>query len=124
MAFIPALLKWLGLERGPAQVGLRPHRVLELDRGYDAAYESCLAGIDTVLGATVYVDDRKTGFIEAGFGLVNSERLRISLEPLDTAHTRVRIEAFYPATVKPPAASLSVDALANALQPLQNNDSR
>jgi hypothetical protein len=115
MAFIPALLKWLGLERGPARVGLRPHRVLELDCG-DAAYENCLACIDTVLGATVYSNDRKTGFIEAGFGLVNSERLRISLEPINAVHTRVRIEAFYPATVKPPATSLVVDALADALQ--------
>ena len=64
------LTRWLGLERPGARVGLRPHRDVELPLDFAAAYARCRAAIDAVLGATVFVDDEKTGFIEAGFGLV------------------------------------------------------
>ncbi|HTA40138.1 MAG TPA: hypothetical protein VK760_13725 [Candidatus Acidoferrales bacterium] len=109
------LTRWLGLERPGARVGLRPHRDLELALDYAAAYARCRAAIETVLGATVFVDDEKTGFIEAGFGLVNSERLRCTVSRIDDAHTAIRVEAFFPAGVDVPATSRNVEALAAAL---------
>jgi hypothetical protein len=109
------LTRWLGLERPGARVGLRPHRDLELALDYAAAYARCRAAIDAVLGATILVDDEKTGFIEAGFGLVNSERLRCTLTQMDSGHTALRIEAFFPAGVDVPATSRNVDALAAAI---------
>ena len=109
------LTRWLGFERPGARVGLRPHRDVELPLDFGAAHARCRAAIDTVLGATVFVDDEKTGFIEAGFGLVNSERLRCTLSPIDAGHTAIRIEAFLPAGVDVPATSRNVDALADAL---------
>jgi hypothetical protein len=110
------LTRWLGLERAGARVGLRPHRDLEVALDYAAAYARCRAAIDAVLGATILVDDEKTGFIEAGFGLVNSERVRCRLSQLGAGHTAIRIEAFFPAGVDVPESSRNVDALAAALE--------
>jgi len=109
------LTRWLGLERPGARVGLRPHRDLELALDYAVAYARCRTAIETVLGATVFTDDEKTGFLEAGFGLVNSERLRCTVSRIDDERTAVRIEAFFPAGVDVPATSRNVDALAAAL---------
>jgi hypothetical protein len=110
------LTRWLGLERPGARVGLRPHRDVEVALDYATAYARCRAAIDAVLGATVFVDDEKTGFLEAGFGLVNSERLRCSVSRIDDARTAIRIEAFFPAGVDVPETSRNVDAMANALE--------
>jgi hypothetical protein len=109
------LTRWLGLEGPGARVGLRPHRDIQVALDSAAAYARCRAAIDAVLGATVFLDDEKTGFIEAGFGLVNSERLRCTLSHIDAGHTAIRIEAFFPAGVDVPATSRNVDALASAL---------
>jgi hypothetical protein len=109
------LTRWLGFERPGARVGLRPYRDVELSLDFAAAYARCRTAIDAVLGATVFAGDEKTGFIEAGFGLVNSERLRCTLSPIDAGHTAIRIEAFFPAGVDVPASSRNVDALADAL---------
>ncbi len=109
------LTRWLGLEHPGARVGLRPHRDVDLPLDFAAAFARCRAAIDGVLGATIFVDDEKTGFIEAGFGLVNSERLRCTLSRIDAGHTSIRIEAFFPAGVDVPATSRNVDALADAL---------
>ena len=109
------LTRWLGLERPGARGGLRPHRDVELSLDFAAAYARCRTSIDTVLGATILVDDEKTGFIEAGFGLVNSERLRCTLSRIEAGRTSIRIEAFFPAGVDVPETSRNVDALADAL---------
>ena len=109
------LTRWLGFERPGARVGLRPHRDVELPLDVATAYARCRAALDSVLGASILVDDEKTGFIEAGFGLVNSERLRCTLSRIDAGHTAIRIEAFFPAGVDVPASSRNVDALADAL---------
>lgn len=111
-----SLLKWLGLRKPAAAVGLRPHRDVELPVDYDAAYARVLSAIELTLGANVTVDDRRRGFIEAAFGLVNSERVRCTFERLDTACTRVRVEAFFPAGAIVPSHSRAVDALADALE--------
>lgn len=109
-------LQFLGLERGPARVGLRPRRDVELALGADAAYERVLDAMERVLGANVYVNDRASAVIEAGFGLVNNERVRASIEARGTAASLVRVEALFRAGVEIPETSRAVDALASALQ--------
>lgn len=108
-------LKWLKPDTS-SRIGLRPHRVVELPVDYQNAYSRVLEAIEVTLGANVYVDDRKGGFIEAGFGLVNNERVRVSLERESESMTRVRVEAHFPAGAKIPEKSGAVDALANTLE--------
>ena len=79
----------------------------------DEARARCLKAIADVAGANVQRDSGET--IEAGFGIVNSERLTLRFEPIDPTHTRLRIEAFYPARLAPPPRSMAVDALTKAL---------
>ncbi len=107
--------KWLKPDTS-SRIGLRPHRVVELGVDYDAAYNRVLQAIEVTLGANVYVDDRKGRYIEAGFGLVNKERVRVTFENESPATTRVRVEAYFPAGAKVPEKSAAVDALANALE--------
>jgi hypothetical protein len=109
------LTKWLGLERPGARVGLRPHKEVELEVDYPTAYAKCKAAIETVLGATVITDDERGALLEAGFGLVNSERLRCTFWKVEDTKTGIRVEAFFPAGVDIPEKSRNVDALAEAL---------
>lgn len=112
MAF---LMKWLGFGKPAPAVGLRPHRDVELSLDYDSAYDRVLSAIELTLGANISIDDRRTGFIEAAFGLVNNERVRSTLERVDASRTRVRIEAFFPAGATVQSHSRAVDALADSL---------
>ena len=109
------LMKWLGLGKAAPAIGLRPHRDVELPLGYEAAYARVLSAIELTLGANVTIDDRRAGFLEAAFGLVNNERVRCSFERVDAACTRVRIEAFFPAGASVQTRSRAVDALADTL---------
>lgn len=109
---IKSLLKWLGLETPGSRVSLRPQRVVHLAFPLRIAYDRCLEAIVVALGANVYIDDRAGGMIEAGFGLVNNERVRCTFEPMDEGHTSLRIEAFFPAGAVIPERSRAVDALA------------
>ncbi|HVA34262.1 MAG TPA: hypothetical protein VNG31_08950 [Candidatus Baltobacteraceae bacterium] len=111
MSFIA---RWLKIGTTP-KVGLRPHRDLELALDYDAAYDRVLEAIELVLGATVAIDDRRGGLLEAAFGLVNSERVRCTLQRLDAQRTAVRIEALFAAGVEVPESSRAVDALSDSL---------
>ena len=113
---IKYILNWLGLEKPVAKVGLRPHRSVELPLPFDAAYSRVLEAIELVLGANVSIDDRRGRLIEAGFGLVNNERVRCSFDILAPDCTGVLIEAVFPAGVTIPEQSRAVDALANALE--------
>ena len=108
-------LKWLKPDT-TSRIGLRPHKDVELPLGCDAAYSRVLEAIEVTLGANVYVDDRKGRMIEAGFGLVNNERVRVMFEPVTDTQTRVRIEAFFQAGAKIPDRSGAVDALAHTLE--------
>ena len=108
-------LKWLKPGTS-SRIGLRPHRVVELPLTYEDAYHRVLEAIEVTLGANVYIDDRKGRYIEAGFGLVNNERVRVTFENESDAKTQVRIEAYFPAGAKVPDKSAAVDALANALE--------
>ena len=110
------LLKWLRGEEKVTHVGLRPRRDVELPLAFDAAYDRCLEAIELTLGANVMVEDRKSGFIEAAFGLVNNERVRCTLERSSNERTIVRIEAIFPAGSTPPQHSRAVDAMAFALE--------
>jgi len=109
------LLKWLRTET-TAKIGLRPHRDVTLELAYDAAYTRVLETIDAVLGANVTIDDRRGGTIEAGFGLINSERVRVNLERVSETSTLARVEAFYTAGATIPDRSSAVEALADALE--------
>jgi hypothetical protein len=109
------LLKWLRPET-TAKVGLRPHRNVTLALDYEAAYSRVMAVIDETLGANITIDDRRGGLIEAGFGLINSERVRVNLERQNETSTLARIEAFYAAGATIPDKSGAVEALANALE--------
>jgi hypothetical protein len=108
-------LKWLKPDTS-SRIGLRPHRVVELPVDYETAYSRVLEAIEVTLGANVYIDDRKGRFIEAGFGLVNNERVRVTFENESESPTRVRVEAYFQAGAKIPEKSAAVDALANALE--------
>jgi hypothetical protein len=113
MSFIA---RWLNLTKDRKQVGLRPHRDVEVAAGYDAAYDRVLRGVELALGAYLAIDDRRGGLIEAAFGLVNSERVRCTLQRTDDSHTAVRIEAFFPAGASVHDRSRAVDALADHLE--------
>ncbi len=116
MSFFREVLESLGLrKRAAPQIGLRAHRDVTVPLGVDAARERVLDALVKTLGANVYADDRITHTIEAGFGLVNAERVQISLASEGTTQTRVQIEALYRAGVERPPQSRNVDALADAL---------
>jgi hypothetical protein len=116
VSFFHELLVSLGLrKRAALQVGLRAHRDVSLSLGLEAAHERVLDALVKTLGANVYVDDRVAHVIEAGFGLVNAERVSITLVSEDAAHTLVQIEAHYRAGLERPSNSRNVDVLADAL---------
>ncbi len=117
MSFFRELLESLGLrKRAAPQIGLRPHHDVVVPLGIDAAHDRVLDAFVGTLGANVYLDDRSAHVIEAGFGLVNAERVRASLESDDASQTIVHIEAQYRAGLERPPSSKNVDALANALR--------
>jgi hypothetical protein len=95
---------------------MRPHRNVEVPLGYDEAYSRVLEALDVTLGANISIDDRKGRLIEAGFGLLRSERIRVSFDTLEERRTNVRIEAFYLAGTEIKERSAAVDALADALE--------
>ncbi len=113
---IRAILKWLGHEPLRDRVGLRPHRLVELDLGISEAYALCLDAVTAVLGANVLHDDRAQGTIDIGFGLIDAERLHVTCEAAGDAHARIRIEARYPAGAAPRLSSTAVDRLAEFLE--------
>ena len=110
MSFIA---RWLNLTRDRRPVGLRPHREIELDAGYDDARARVLQGIEVALGA--YVAANRDAVVEAAFGLVNNERVRCTLERSGETQTRVRIEAYFPAGSAVREHSRAVEVLADYL---------
>lgn len=108
-------MTWLGWRREPVRVGLRPRRDVRVALSYEDAYARVLDLIERVLGANVYADDRGGGTIEAAFGLVRNERIRVTFERAGDRETHIRIEGLFPAGVEIPMHSRAVDALADAL---------
>lgn len=116
MSFFRELLVSLGLRKRTApQIRLRAHRDVIVPLDIDAAHARVLDALVKTLGANVYADDRVAHTIEAGFGLVNAERVQVGLASEGAAQTRVQIEALYRAGVERPSQSRNVDALADAL---------
>jgi len=110
------LMKWLGLGKRSSHVGLRPHREVDVAQPFDVAYDRVMHAMESVLGAHIYRDDRAARTIDAGFGLVNNERVRVSFLIVDAMHTRILIEAMFPVGSAIPERSRAVDALADALE--------
>ena len=108
------LMRWLRVER-PAGVALHPVRTIELPLSYDDAFSRCIAGVEHTLGGIMRESDRERGRIEATFGLVNSERLTVTLERIDEFATRATIESRRNLSAEQANTSPYVDALAEAL---------
>lgn len=113
MSFI---FKWLRPER-PSGVALHPVRIVELAEPLEAAYARCAEGIERVLGGVIRETDERHTRIDATFGLVNSERITVTLEPMDGAHTRVTIESRRVLSAEPARTSQYVGELAKFLAP-------
>jgi hypothetical protein len=109
------LFKWLRVERPPG-VALHPTRTIELDVPPSAAFERSVLGIENTLGGVVRDSDRDRGTIEATFGLIDSERLSVAIEPLERNRSRVVIESRRGAMAQQPSGSQYVDALADYLR--------
>jgi hypothetical protein len=95
-------------------VNVRSHRELTLPVDVQTARGRARRAIEEVLGANVYAEE--AGWIDAGFGLVNQERITVSFEAVTHVQTRVVIEARYPAALSRPERSRAVEALADALE--------
>lgn len=108
--------KWLRPER-PAGVALHPSQTVEIDTPYDVAFDRCIEGIEGALGGVVRERDIERGTIEATFGLVNSERMTVTLQRIADGRTRVIIESRRRLTTEPARESQYVKALAHVLQP-------
>lgn len=86
---------------------------MEVDLSTQDAFARCKSGIENVLGGVV-TGERAGEWIEASFGLIDSERLACSFAAADSGRTRVTIETRRGA--RPDAApSRYVSALANYL---------
>lgn len=97
-------------------VGMRPHREFTVEMERDAVFSRARDAIGRTLGASIVSEDERGGTIEAAFGLVNHERLLVTIETQDERHTRVVVEAFYPAGFKRPERSQAVEVLADTLE--------
>lgn len=109
------LFKWLRIERPPG-VALHPRRMVELDMPAAQAFERATTGVEFVLGGVIRESDSARGVIEATFGLVNSERMTVSIEGVDLTKSRVLIETRRGVSGQQPSRSDYVEALANYLQ--------
>ena len=109
------LWKWLRPER-PSGVALHPSQTVELELPYEAAFERCVEGIEGVLGGIVRDSDVQHGRIDATFGLVNSERLTVTVERIDDKRSRAIIESRRGLSMQPARGSDYVTALARYLK--------
>jgi hypothetical protein len=108
------MIAWLGMAR-PKTVALHPSRTIELALPKDEAFARCVDGIERVLGGVIREAQRDRGTIEAGFGLIFSERLTCTVSTIDATHARVVIEARRGAQAATAMPSSYVDALADYL---------
>lgn len=115
------LLKWLGLttER-PAGIAVRPVRAFEVPFGFDAAYGRCVNALEQTVGANLREADAQRGYIEATFGLMFSERIACSLDPLGADRTRVTLESRRIAGSEVPKGSIVLERLEKAISGSEN----
>ena len=109
------LFRWLRMER-PAGVALHPTRTLELELSPDEAFERALRGSEHTLGGVIRDCNKRLRTFEATFGLINSERITITVQPLEKRRSRVSIESRRLASGQAPPASQYVDVLADYLR--------
>lgn len=109
------LLSWLGLDDARRVVGFRPHRRVDVAEPVGAVYERVMEAMTTTLGANVRDADRAGGTVDADFGTIGGERLRVTISAVDGGTSRVDIEARYPAGTRPRERSAAVEALAGVL---------
>ncbi|HZZ65411.1 MAG TPA: hypothetical protein VFE17_07935 [Candidatus Baltobacteraceae bacterium] len=109
------LKRWLRIDRPPG-VALHPTRTLELDVPAQVAFQRSIEGIQNTLGGIIREKDEQSGTIEATFGLINSERITVSVVPAGDHSSRVVIESRRGVSGEPPPTSQYVDALAEYLQ--------
>ncbi|HET9393166.1 MAG TPA: hypothetical protein VFO29_06590 [Candidatus Rubrimentiphilum sp.] len=108
------MIAWLGIA-APKTIALHPSRTIELAVSKDEAFDRCRDGIERVLGGFIRDEERERGTIEAGFGLINSERLTCTVAALDAEHSSVLIEARRGAQAATATPSSYVTALADYL---------
>jgi hypothetical protein len=108
------MIAWLGIAR-PRTIALHPSRTIELALSKDEAFDRCRDGIERVLGGVIREAQRDRGTIEAGFGLIFSERLTCTISAIDPTHSEVVVEARRGAQAATAMPSSYVDALANYL---------
>ncbi len=106
---------WLRVERPPG-VAPTASQTIVLERPCERLFQECIRGVEDVLGGSVRESDSQSGRIEATFGLVNSERLRCTIEKLDEHRTRVTVESRRGASAEPAKPSQYVRALVEFLQ--------
>ena len=106
-------LKWLKIDR-PSGVALHPSRTVELDLPQVAAYERCRTIVTDVLGGNITSEDSPRA-IDASFGLVNSERISISIEAVGENTSRVLIQSRRLLSAEAPVRSNYVETIARTL---------
>ena len=109
------LRNWLRVDRPPG-VAINPSRTLELDAAPAQIFEQAVTGIEQLLGGHIAARNPDAGSIEAVFGLVNSERLNVTIRSLGEDKSRVTIESRRGAIAQQPGPSSYVDALAQYLE--------
>lgn len=85
------LLRWLRIERPPG-VALHPIRIVQLQAGPEQAYGRCAAIVEQTLGGHITAHDAPS-LLEASFGLVNSERISLSIEARADGGSTVRLQS-------------------------------
>lgn len=108
------LRNWLRVDR-PSSAALHPTRTVVVEAPTAAVYDACVFAIEHTLGGHVYEQNAAGGRIDATFGLVNSERLTVTLADVEETKTRVTVESRRGALSEQRASSDYVDALVNYL---------
>lgn len=85
------LLRWLRIERPPG-VALHPIRIVQLQARPEQAYARCAAIVEQTLGGHITAHAAPSS-LEASFGLVNSERISVSIEALGEGGSTVRLQS-------------------------------
>lgn len=103
------------IERPPG-VALHPTRTIELDVPAQLVFQRSIEGVEITLGGIIREKNEQSRTIEATFGLINSERITVSVFPTGADSSRVVIESRRGVSGEPPRTSQYVDALADYLQ--------
>lgn len=104
--------KLFGVAQPRRSIAVRPSRTLELPVAYNVAFERCKNAVENLLGAVVREEDLLRGYIESSPGLMFSERICFTLEPLTPEATRVTVESRRIAGAQLPPPSTHIAAVA------------